>query len=337
MTVSLLNAAGDPRTDEILRASVGLLELVFPGRIRACYLSGSYTDATAVPGSDIDALVVFKGELTAPEREQFRQVTHFCSLLSSVLVDFAARGEDELLRQGEVAAKQASRRLIYGEDIREQVPPMPAERYGQLVMHGSFFYLALVRGRPAVLTFPLSYPEPDAEFYGYDHNGLHSVHGWDGSGLKALVGGTSLAATTIVALSTGHCAVRSDESITAYGQLIGDGWADLLEEIYERCKKRWSYRIPEQVDDRKHLSELCRRVLAFENHYLGLCRDWLLKQLKSGNEDIKLSAVQILGQVVFPDGHVTEALKALEDCTDKALSRAVKATLRAYVGHGGHM
>ncbi len=332
MTVSLLNSTGDPRTDEILRASVGLLELVFPGRIRAYYLSGSYTDATAVPGSDLDALVVFKGELTAPERERFRQVTYNCSLLSSVLVDFAARGEDELLRQGEVAAKQASRRLIYGEDIRDQVPPMPAERYGQLVMHGSFFYLALVRGQPPVLTFPLSYPEPDAEFYGYDRNGRHALHGWDGSGLKALVGGTSLAATTIVALSTGHCAVTSGESITAYRRLIGDEWADLLDEIYERCKQSWAYRIPEQVDDRQHLRELCGRVLAFENHYLVLCRDWLLKQLKSGNEDIKLAAVQILGQVIFPDEQVVDALKALEDCTDEGLSRAVKATVEVYEG-----
>lgn len=63
MSLPLLTSTGSQRVDAILRGTIGLLELAFPDRLRAVYLSGSYADGTATTGSDIDGLVVFKGVL----------------------------------------------------------------------------------------------------------------------------------------------------------------------------------------------------------------------------------------------------------------------------------
>jgi predicted nucleotidyltransferase len=58
--LALASSTGDPRIDEIVQGIIGLFEIAFPGRIRGCYLVGSYADGTAVPLSDIDIRVVLK-------------------------------------------------------------------------------------------------------------------------------------------------------------------------------------------------------------------------------------------------------------------------------------
>lgn len=57
--VSLLDSAGNREVDNILRGVIGIFESVFPDRIRGYYLTGSYTDGTAVPASDIDVDILF--------------------------------------------------------------------------------------------------------------------------------------------------------------------------------------------------------------------------------------------------------------------------------------
>jgi hypothetical protein len=65
--------------DRVLGGFIGVCELVFPGRVRAYFLTGSTADGTAVrtPGdalnsSDIDLTVVFAGTLSGPDGERFR-------------------------------------------------------------------------------------------------------------------------------------------------------------------------------------------------------------------------------------------------------------------------
>ena len=63
MHIGLLAETGIEQIDSILRGLVGLFEVSFPGRIRGCYLTGSYSDGTAVDlgrtlhSSDIDTVI----------------------------------------------------------------------------------------------------------------------------------------------------------------------------------------------------------------------------------------------------------------------------------------
>jgi hypothetical protein len=64
---TLRNSTGHPEVDRILQAIVGRYEHVFPESIRAYYVIGSYADASAVPVSDIDLVIVFARPLTADQ------------------------------------------------------------------------------------------------------------------------------------------------------------------------------------------------------------------------------------------------------------------------------
>ena len=60
-TISLFNSTGNQQVDDILRGVIGISEIVFPNRIRGYYLTGSYANSYALPTSDIDMTIVFKG------------------------------------------------------------------------------------------------------------------------------------------------------------------------------------------------------------------------------------------------------------------------------------
>lgn len=119
----------------------------------------------------------------------------------------------------------------------------------------------LVRGGQSPLAVPLSYPDPAGEFFGYERHGLRSFAGWDLPGTKAVVGGATLAATTLVAITTGQGIVRAGDAITAYRASIRDDWSAWLEQLYECCKRSWAHQILAGAEERRQLRELCRQAL----------------------------------------------------------------------------
>src|SRR5689334_8491455 len=78
----------DERTSTSLQAGLTLLDPIFPGRIKACYLTGSTIDGTAVTivgdalnSSDIDITIVLRGILTPLDRERFTLWRAMCEQL----------------------------------------------------------------------------------------------------------------------------------------------------------------------------------------------------------------------------------------------------------------
>ena len=59
---------GKPSIDTVLSHIVERYETQFPGRIRACYLTGSYAEGNAVEWSDIDVHVLFKDAFVSEGR-----------------------------------------------------------------------------------------------------------------------------------------------------------------------------------------------------------------------------------------------------------------------------
>src|SRR4051812_15375051 len=99
-TFSLLASTGSKKVDDLLKGILILFQDAFPGRIRSCYLAGSYADGSVVATSDLDLKLVFKGEV-APE-ERLRRIEAACELMSPLQMDFTLVGDERLFKRGHV-------------------------------------------------------------------------------------------------------------------------------------------------------------------------------------------------------------------------------------------
>jgi predicted nucleotidyltransferase len=277
----MLRVTGDPATDGVLRGFVGVCELLFPGRVRAYYLTGSWADGTAVRtvgdalhSSDVDLTVVFKGAFEAGEPERFRRGRAACEALSGLgfeSLDATARDEATLLREGHASLGQACRQLS-GEDVRAAVPLPTSEAHLQRAARLAIDLMAEQRGlAPGDLRTPLRYPDQGGEFYGYDFRDPNPVYGGH-HGTRLLVEGVTWGATVLLVLETGQIAGSKRGAVGLFQQHLPGPRADLVAAVYERCKLRWRYQFPAAATERRALRVLCRRVLAFENHVLRQLR-----------------------------------------------------------------
>jgi hypothetical protein len=273
--ITLTNTTEDDRVNEILCGLVEICELLFPGRIRAYYLTGSSLDGTAVrlPGdslnsSDIDVTVVFKGTLGEGEAARFKRCRAACEALSGLgldQLDASAVGERTLTQEGSLTLRGPSL-LLGGEDIRHQVPLPRLDEHIRRAVRTSTDIMATLRGVPATaIAPPLAYPDPAGECYGYDFGDpAYGGH----RGTRLLVDGLCWGATAVLAIKAACYATSKREAVRLYQELIADEWGTLVEQVYQRCKGEWRYALPPTSDSRHQLRHLCQRVLAFENHLL---------------------------------------------------------------------
>jgi len=297
--IQLKSSTGAERIDALLTTYLSELIERFPGRLRSVYLTGSVANATADQISDVDGVVILAGLASIEDEQTFKSVTTKWSGRSGTVLDLVVLGDETLFVGGALPRKLASWVLIYGEEIRDHIPPMSVEQYTDAIMRGSFTCLRHTRAAPNVLAYPLTYPDLEGEFYGYDRRGYREIDGWRSAGTRALVNGLSLAATTLVAMHTGFCATSRRESFVAYREQIGGTWAQFLDEIHARCRNEWSYRLPEDAAGRQQLRELCRDVLAFENEYVLRCIKYLRVQLEAQDDGQAARAAETLAQIQF--------------------------------------
>jgi hypothetical protein len=323
--VALCFTTGDQRADRLLEGAIGVLEMCFPNRVGGYYLVGSYANGSAVASSDLDLVVVFKDAFQSDEPARCRALAHNCSLLSPMRIDIAPRCETELFQTGAVSLKLASQ-LLYGEDIRAVVPLEPLEEYLPQVLSGFFFYTAMLRGEPARLIYPVDYPDPHAEFYGYERWGLYLTDRL-AVGLRTLVNSTTLAATFLVGLHTARHVGSKRDAVEMYNVTVGDAWTKLLEDVYVNCKQRWSYRIPDTLAEQAELRKLCQRILEFENYVLDRCRGYVLEVLASGKDHLKITIAESLKKIAYVDTEVQAALEELTKIDQAAIRQAGQEAL----------
>jgi hypothetical protein len=303
--IVLHNTTGNQHVDDILRGLISLYELLFPKRIRGYYLFGSYSDASAGAISDIDMSILFKDRFgDATEENKAYGLRDACALLCPIRLDLPISSEEQLQPE-DVRLKLASV-LLYGEDIRDTLAlPTPAV-YSRYITEWPLHFMKRLH-EAKVLRYPLSYPQPDAEFYGYTQIRIpqwypSSMH----VGIKELVACVCWAATALLALQTGHPVGKKADAVKMYAELIADEWAEFIQTIYGKCAQQWSYHVPENPDDRLLLKDLCRQMVSFENHFLCVYKVYLLQQLQGNDHDALLFATTRLQEVIYPDvGMVT--------------------------------
>ena len=283
--ITLLTSTGNRQVDDILRGVIGVFEAAFPGRTRAYYLVGSYADGTALAESDIDFGVLFKGRIEEEEAQKAWQLSQSCALISPVYLDFMAAGENEFLHADDVTLKLASQ-LIYGEDIREAIQRPSLEAYIRHCTSGTFTIASARLRERDVIVYPLDYPDPSGEFFGYPREpAADGSFGADIGPLKWLVAAVGRAAQSILALQEGQYVATRDACLRAYRERINDQWPDFIADIYALCRARWRYGVPSTTAERQTLRDLCRHTLDFENRFLDLYRSHLLQELRRGDEE----------------------------------------------------
>jgi len=323
--IQLRSSTGYPSVDQLLSGLIGIYERSFPDRVRGYYLVGSYSDRSAVPDSDIDMGVLFKGSLANDERQRFRQLTHDYSLFSPIRLDCVALDEAHFLKEATAGVKMAL--LVYGEDVLDQIPLEPIDKKIRHSMIGAFHYIWILRQKAHNLIFPLAYPDTDGAFFGYERWGTFYGGSAFGPGIRVIVNMVTLVATTTVALKAHQHVGTKSQSIQLYREHIGDQWAGFLEDVYTTFKTEWQYRLPESEAQRGYLRALCAQLLALENNFLAMCREPILANLRHDDDAIKRQAVECLRRIAYRGADFVEALVEWANAGDQELRPTVEAVL----------
>jgi hypothetical protein len=306
---TLRSSTGSTIVDRVLTAIVGRYERAFPGLIRAYFVIGSYADSSMVPISDLDLMIVFALPLTSSQLELAHALIQQCAEASPLRLDIGLTLQQDLSGTEQVLLKLGSR-LVYGEDLREQLALPPLAQYRRDVTWSPYRFLGQVLRAQQALAYPLVYPDADDPFYGYATMRLAAWYpAATKQGTKELITGVTRTATALLALRAGQYVGTKSASILLYREHIGDEWAGYLESLYRKGKGEWQYAIPSASADQQLLRDLCQQTLAFENHYFRHYRMYLLAQLQ-GTDDERLFAAQRLTQVLYADAEVVGRLQA---------------------------
>jgi hypothetical protein len=273
-----------PAIDDLLAVLARHYREAFPTQLLSLYLVGSYAVGEATPASDIDVVVVFRAPLDAAGQARFAAVRAACQGASPLLLDCSATSLEALLRVGGVWFQTASR-LIDGEDIRPLVPQKPAAAHARDLMHAVIPLIARMRGSPATLSIPLTFPDPAGPIFGYDQRVVQIGELRQPVGTKDLVS-TVLAIANALTWQTARRYVgsgRKRDIPEQYALVIGDGWTSLVEAVLQRCRGDWGYQIPAAPDALAELQAVCRRALGFENHFLTAYQAFL--EAEQGDPD----------------------------------------------------
>ena len=307
---SLLCSLNHEAAEAVVMEVVTLFENRFPGRVRAYYLFGSHKSGTALSNSDIDIAAVFKSNFVSElEREDVKLAIKECSSSSSIELDLTTPEENSLFEGGNATLKLDSV-LLYGEDIRENLRLPEIKHWIRDRMHDGFGYIDSLRisasgAAPEALVYPLDYPNPTGEFYGYDARNMKNFAitiGW--------------CASAILAFKLQTHVFRKTDCLELYRTRISDKWTSLIEATFERVRSEWNYQIPKEHRKRQNLQKICEQALGFENHFLLIYRDFLLDDVSSEGETRQVAVDRLRG-IFKDDSRVTETLQSFEDPPDE--------------------
>ncbi len=325
MNIQLLHTIGKSYVDETVADVVQQFEQAFPARVRGYYLLGSYADGCAVVGSDIDMYVLFKETfLTSKEAIQAKQLAATCAKKCILRLDISVVDEQTLPNYQSIMRVALKRNsiLYFGEDTRPSMTLPDRAAYTRDITDGVIEFLLYLH-RSKSVTYPVSYIDPNGEFYGYDNMTKLS---FDVAALyyppakadnvyyaiRELVECACRMASALLVFKTGTFVGMKRTSAEAYNKEIHDEWSPFLAAMFEKGKMQWMYGIPEREEEQAELRELCRQMLAFENYYLQHYRTYLLALLASEDQQNVQFVLKRLETVHYDDDEMNTAVNILD-------------------------
>jgi hypothetical protein len=268
MTIDSFAAGGNPEgpLQEICRQFLS----AFPERIRGIHLLGSRALGCAIPSSDVDLAIVFRDTADSAARQAAQDLAADIRRSGPLVLELTVLDEAEA-RQG-VRPNLKIGRLLAGEDALRDCPLKPAAELLGYFAYSPLYFSWVIRGKPSLLRYPLTYPNPTGEFYGYEQNGIWTGEKTFGPGLGLLINLAASIANFRLAQKAGEFIPNKNLTVAAYRKHFpADPLGEWVKEVFELCRQRWQGAIPTASGDRPVLADLCRRTLAFENESMGLC------------------------------------------------------------------
>lgn len=271
--------------------------------VRAVYVEGSWAEASALPSSDLDLMIVLFHH--ADPMSVAEQVAE-AALDLGLEIDVGYMGEDDLAH-GIWPNVWEYGRLLVGEDVRPFSHLIDLETWTRDRMHTSVWRIAWLFGRTGVITDPMPPPSQDDSFLGYT---ARTVFGPDRSPVPStrdLVRMVSWAATAMVAWKGRQFVTRKRDIPRQYAETVGDAWAAYVEAVFRLCRDEFSYLVPHRSTDRLRLKRLCETTVLFERHFLSEHRGYLVDALTTGGAP-RSSALELLERVRYEDDEVQRLL-----------------------------
>jgi len=291
-------------------------------------VEGSFADGSAMATSDLDLAIVFRDRFETGEFDEARKLATGCRSHESLELDVGVYDELSLSR-GVPPMLKLGGRLIWGDEVLGRMPLVPIDVWARERMHASYWLLVNVFARPPVVDLPVNFPDPMGEFYGYQDMRAGCGGGSSEESTRNLVRVTGWMATALVALHSGTHVVAKQHCHTAYRRLVGDRWSPFLEDVYQTCRGRWAYRVPEDRAGRDRLRKICERTLGFENRFLRSYRSFLVSQLRRGSSAAQRDALWLMERIPYRDQAVRAAAAAVAERADPSLrGLAIRATAR---------
>jgi hypothetical protein len=266
----------------------------------------------------VDLRVIFKDQFAEHEVSRIERFREHCRSISALPLDIPIQCEVNFQNgQADPMALKTAALFLYGTDIRAQLTMPPINDYMRIVTGAPYRNMALRLRKQEMVVYPLRYPDPHGEFYGYDVAGK----------MQHFVVTIGWAATCAIVLSTCQYVARKSDWLALYPQHINDEWVSFLTAVWEGCRNGWEYAIPTGERERTELRTLCRDALGFENHYLRRYRAYLLREVTRTDPASQLFALERLRQIVYHDAEVSSVVTERAENSDTSVRQAAQKTL----------
>jgi hypothetical protein len=304
---ALAASTGNPQMDILVQDVLDECFAALPNRLRTVYVLGSYADETALPTSDLDLVLIVAERLRAGEQARIEALSATWATQSRGELDIEVK-EEVALRAGVSPTLKLGSRLLWGEDVIQSMDIMPLAPWTRDRMHSSYWRLAGLFSRPTPLAIPLDYPDPSDEFFGYARRLRRLPNGHQAPGTRDLMRAVGWMATALLAYSAGQYVATKRQCASMYREHIGDEWTTLLDDMAQRVRDTWQYRIPMAHDERMRLRAICTRTLGFENHFLRLYRRYALAELLSQDVAARQPALEAQRRLSLDDADIHNAV-----------------------------
>lgn len=294
----MLTAPLPPEIDAALGGLTAKIAETLGPSLVGIFLEGSFAWGNPVDTSDLDLRIVVHELPSDAAKAELDADRDAAQSALGIEVGLNLDTLDNLLRVGALRFQRT--RWLAGEDVRSKVPLKTIDAFvrdSMITAHDLIVGLRKHHGSP--LGLPLTAPLPEAQFRGYDVREILD-HGQCVRSSKRLVSNVTATATALIAQKAKVYVFTKGEVPALYARHIGDEWTALVAAIYDDCRMRAAYRLPEEPDDRTALTALCDRTVAFENGLIEESIPLFRELAANGTDKQREGAVRRLTEIGQP-------------------------------------